>query len=67
VSADIEPWVLTTKHSRHPANRQGNPPDLMRATFLAVKRPAKISAYSESERLRVADASTNDQRHEMIT
>jgi hypothetical protein len=36
----IDPWVLTTKHSRHPTNRQGNPPDLMRATFLAVKRPA---------------------------
>jgi len=36
----MEPWVLTTKHSRQPANLQGNPPDLMRATFLADERPA---------------------------
>src|SRR5439155_436850 len=40
VGAGIEPWVVTTKHSRHPANLQGNPPDLMRATFLADERPA---------------------------
>ena len=66
MSAGIEPWMLTTKHSRHPANRQGNPPDLMRAAFLADERPAWRSAYSESGPMRVADAGHGD-RYEMIT
>jgi hypothetical protein len=66
VRAGIEPWVLTTKHSRHPTNRQGKPPDLMRAAFLADKRPAWTSAYSESGAMRVADAG-HERSYEMIT
>jgi len=49
VSAGIEPWVLTTKHSRHPTNLQGKPPDLMRATFLA-DRAARVEISLQRKR-----------------